>query len=176
MTSDAATTKDIEENKKDVLLALTPVLRRPCSLHLFGASSPPIPRAPSQSPMGTPGDFASIFLRNMETSFAFFHLVDPLYSVERSMPMDQSADKLLPRSRYDLIVPLKKARRDGPRTFTNMHINRRRLVENDDENIEDKMITVLNLFYDDANLYRGLRTHDSAGRVANELSNTILYG
>ena len=44
----------------------------------------------------------------METSFAFFHLVNPLYSVERSMPMDRSVDKLLPRPRYDLIVPLKE--------------------------------------------------------------------
>ncbi len=62
------------------------------------------------------------------------------------MPMDQSVDKLLPRPRYDLIVPLKKTRRDGPRSFTNTHINRRLLVENDDEDIGDKMITVLNLF------------------------------
>ena len=79
----------------------------------------------------------------------------------------------MPRPRYDLIVPLKKIRRDGPRSFTN-NINHWLLVENDDEDIEDKMITLLNLFYDDANPYRGLRTHDSAGRVANERA-TLSY-
>ena len=36
------------------------------------------------------------------------------------------------------------------------------------------MITILNLFYDDANLYMGLRTHDSARTVANERA-TLFY-
>jgi hypothetical protein len=36
------------------------------------------------------------------------------------------------------------------------------------------MITMFNLFYDDTNLYRGLRTHNSARTVANERA-TLFY-